>query len=63
MPNGFMFTSSATILSFAILSSYIWSYVNSAIDHLILQSNGPLPFSPVSLCPFTKWSSCQFVLC
>ena len=49
MPNGFMFTSSSTILSFAILSSYIWSYVNSAIDHLILQPNGPLPFS---LCHF-----------
>ena len=34
MPNGFMFTSSSTILSFVILSSYIWFYVNSAIDHL-----------------------------
>ena len=57
MRNGFMFTSSSTILSIAILSSYIWFYVNSTFDHLILQPNGLLPFSPVSLCPFTKWSS------
>ena len=61
--NRFMFTLSSTILSFAISSSNIWSYVNSAIDYLVLKPNGPLSFSPVSLCPFTEWSFCQFVLC
>ena len=37
----------------AIWSSYIWSYVNSAIDHSILQPNGPLPFRPLAFGPMS----------
>ena len=57
-----MSTSSSTISSFAILSSSIWSFTNSAIDHLVLLSNSPLSLSPQSLRSFIIWSFWRSVL-
>ena len=53
-----MSTLSSTISSFAISSSSIWSFTNSAIDHLVLLSNSPLSLSPQSLHPLTILSIC-----
>ena len=56
-----MSTSSSPILSFAISSSSIWSFIISAIDHLV---NGRNDWGLTGEWPFgkrTKWSMAELI--